>query len=72
MEKVLKLNIRMENGYAYVIDGKNYILKMRRYGPEQYGRPEKILKLDIKRDPGYLYFVDKNGYVVRVKIQGAK
>ena len=69
MERILKLKIRIEKGYGYVLNRDGYVLKMKIYGPEQYGRPEKILKLDIQQEKGYVYIIDKNGYVCRSRLK---
>ena len=65
MEKILKLKLPKEEGYVYVLTGKGDVLRVRRYGPDQYGESEKVLTLDIKMEKGYVYFIDKTGYVCR-------
>ena len=72
MEKILKLKLPKEEGYVYVLTGKGDVLRVRRYGPDQYGESEKVLTLDIKMEKGYLYFMHNNGYVCRIRLKNYK
>jgi len=69
MEKILKLKLPKEKGYVYVINGKGDVLKMKRFGPDQYGPREKVLTLDIKMEKEYVYFIDKTGYLCRSRLK---
>ena len=63
MEKVLKLGLKKEKGYLYVINKDGIIRK--EYKKLYLEKWEVVMELEIKIDNNYHYYLDKDGDISR-------
>ena len=64
MEKVLKLGLKKEKGYLYVINKDGIIRKDLKTAST--GEWELVMELEIKIDNNYHYLLDKDGDIKRI------